>query len=350
MRLGIFRLAFSLAAITSVRAEARRFFGADDPHFAYVGRFDRSDPKEAVCMFSGCTVRTVFSGTSVELVLRDEARKNFFNVIIDGRLSVLASDRADGHYPLAQGLSAGRHTLEVIRRTEWHAGNTAFLGLEIDADGGLFMPEVQSRRIEFIGDSYTCGYGNEGRSHDEHFRYETENNYLSYGAVTARRLGAESLFVCKSGIGMVQSYGGDRSFNMVDAYSEVVQKKSLRWDYHQFEPQVVFIDLGDNDHNLSLDRDRFVQMYVEFLARLRAQYPNAKIVCAAGPSAGGEKWKEWQADMRAVVARRSAQDPQVYLFEFSNFEPSGSDWHPNVEQDARMAGELTPFLQKLLGW
>jgi Carbohydrate esterase 2 N-terminal/GDSL-like Lipase/Acylhydrolase family len=335
----------------SVHSAAPRSVAADDPNIAYIGRFDRSDPKQPVFMYSGCTIRTVFTGSSVEAVLRDEELKNFFAVIVDGRLSVLATNRPDGAYVLAQGLPSGRHTLEIIRRTEWHGGNTTFAGLRIDPDATLLPPQVSTRRIEFIGNSYTSGYGNEGTNRDEHFSYATENSYLSFGALTARALHAEALFVCRSGIGMVQSYDGNTEFNMPRLYDEVVQKReATAWDFSLFQPQLVVIDLSDNDYAKPLDRDAFINAYLRFLVRLRGHYPRAKIVCVVGPSPANETWQKWQADVRTVVNRRRETDPQVYYFGISNFELHGCDWHPNLDEHRKIAGELTTFLRDLMAW
>jgi hypothetical protein len=333
-----------------MRSETTRFVAADDPAVALIGRFDLSDPKQPVFTYSGCTIRTVFTGTSVEAILLDAELKNSFAVILDGRMSVLATNLANGAYVLAKGLPSGRHTLEIIRRTEWHGGNTTFAGLRIDADATLLPPEVSTRRIEFIGDSYTCGYGNEGKSRDEHFSYATENSYLSFGALTARALHAEALFVCRSGIGMVQSYDGNKEFNMPKLYDEVVQKKDIVWDSFRYEPQLVVIDLSDNDYAKPLNRDAFINAYLRFLARLRDHYPDAKIVCIVGPSPANETWQKWQSDVHTVINQRCATDPQVYFFAISNFELHGSDWHPNLDEHRKVAGELTPFLQKLMGW
>ncbi len=134
-------------SVLSDRGASLRPVDADDPNIAYIGRFDRSDPKQAVFMYSGCVIRTVFTGTSVTAVLRDAELKNFFDVILDSRLSVLAANRADGTYVLAQGLPSGRHTLEIIGRTEWHGGNTTFAGLQIDSDATLLAPDRVHRRL-----------------------------------------------------------------------------------------------------------------------------------------------------------------------------------------------------------
>ena len=145
----------------------KSFITADSKNLTYIGRFDFSDKKKPLFMYSGSTIRTVFKGTSVDLVI-DDSHKNWFNVILDDSLFIIKSDREDNIYPLAKNLKKGKHTLEIIRRTEWHGGNSTFLGLYIDDGKKTAKPEKKRRKIEFIGDSYTCGYGIEGKSHDEH--------------------------------------------------------------------------------------------------------------------------------------------------------------------------------------
>jgi hypothetical protein len=157
----------------------------DQPEIIYTGRFDFSDKLKPVFMYSGCAIKTIFTGTSVELIMKDDSLRNMFTVILDDSLFVITANRSDSTYLLADSLRDTRHSLEIYKRTEWHGGNTTFLGFRLDHGSKLYKPEIKERRIEFIGDSYTCGYGNEGLSQTENFKYETENNYLSFGAIAA---------------------------------------------------------------------------------------------------------------------------------------------------------------------
>jgi hypothetical protein len=328
----------------------KRLFTPDNPNIAYIGRFDFSDRKQPVFMYSGCEIRTVFKGTSVELIMADDSLRNWFNVFIDDSSFVIVADRKDSTYLLASDLQKKKHTLSIIRRTEWHGGNTTLIGLRIDKRGKLYKPEVKERRIEFIGDSYTCGYGIEGKSHDEHFTYSTENNYLTFGAVTARSLSAEYLTICRSGIGIVQGYGGGRDFTMPRFYDEITNDSTKVWDYKLYQPQLVVIDLAGNDLSAPLDSTEFVNASVKFLKRIRTNYASSKIVCVAGPSSPDEGWLKWQNLIHGAVNEFGRTDKDAYYFAFTSFEPSGSDWHPNVEEHKKMSEELIPFLKDLMHW
>jgi hypothetical protein len=59
--------------------------------------------------------------------------------------------------------------------------------------------------LEFYGDSITCGYGNEGTPPCD-FTAGTENNWLSWGPMTARALNASVHVEAWSGKGVVR-YG-----------------------------------------------------------------------------------------------------------------------------------------------
>ncbi|MBK8881991.1 MAG: hypothetical protein IPN67_06255 [Bacteroidales bacterium] len=251
------------------KAGVVKFIPADNRNITLTGRFDLTDKSSPVFMYSGCLIRTVFSGTSVEVILKDDSLRNMFNVIIDDSLSVLTTNKPDGIYLLAANLDNRKHTLEISRRTEWHAGNTTFKGFNVDKGKRLYKPAGKTRIIEFIGDSYTCGYGNEGKSREEHFRYETENNWLTYGSLTSRGLNAEYLTVCRSGIGMWQGYGGDTTFTMPKLYNQVIINGTSSWDFTRYQPDVVVIDLGGNDLSAALDSVLFVNTYIDFLRRIR---------------------------------------------------------------------------------
>jgi hypothetical protein len=187
---------------------SKSFISACNKKIALIGRFDLTDKSSPRFMYSGSLIRTEFNGTSIEVILKDDSLRNMFNVLVDDSMFVLTTNKPDGNYLLANNLENRRHTLEIYRRTEWHGGNTTFKGFNLDRGHRLYKPSVKTRIIEFIGDSYTCGYGNEGKSREEHFRFDTENNWQTYGAIASRELDAEYITVCRSGIGMWQGYGG----------------------------------------------------------------------------------------------------------------------------------------------
>ena len=86
-------------------------------------------------------------------------------------------------------------------------GNATFRGVVLDSDGEIIKCKHRpARKIMFIGNSITCGYGTEGKNKHERFRPETENNYYSYAPITARAFDADYHCVSHSGLGVVRQY------------------------------------------------------------------------------------------------------------------------------------------------
>ena len=337
-------------AVTIAQAQAVTHISPSNADIEYVGRFDFSNKEKPVFMYSGTALGIGFTGTSVSVLLQDDSLRNWFTVKLDDSLFIFKADKKDGVYLLAQNLPDQKHTVEIIRRTEWHGGNTTFLGFNMDEGKKVIPVKRKERTIEFIGDSYTCGYGDEGKSREEHFTYETENNYASYGAITARAFNAGYVGICRSGIGMYQSYGGGKTFTQPNLYDEIVVNSKARWDYTKNQPQLVVIALGGNDLSVDLDSTEFVNTYIRFVKKIRLQYPSAKIICVAGPSGLDDKWTKFQSHVQAAALHFKSRDKGIYYFEFSPFDPNGSDWHPNVKEHQQMANELILFVKKITKW
>ena len=320
-----------------------------DPSIGYVGRFDFTQPLKPVFMYSGCMIRTGFTGTSLSVKFEEDSLRNWYTVKLDDSVFSFKANNAAGLYPIAKNLSDKKHTLEISRRTEWHGGNTAFGGFVIDEGKALYKLPVLRRTIEFIGNSLTCGYGNEGASREEHFSYDTENNYLTYGTLVARAVKANYVSVCRSGIGMYQSYGGEKDFVQPKLYDEIVVGSKAVYDYKNNQPDVVVIELGANDLAKPLDSTSFVNAYTNFVKKLRGQYPRARIVCVAGPDGLDDNQSKFQSYVKAVTDRLST-DKRVHFFYFGKIDSNGSDWHPNLKEHEQMAALLLPFVKKITGW
>ncbi|MBX3256552.1 MAG: hypothetical protein KF862_20620 [Chitinophagaceae bacterium] len=323
---------------------------ANNPSIEYVGRFDFTDPLRPAFMYSGCMIRTGFTGTSVSIKLADDSLRNWFTVKLDDSIFTFKSGHAGALYQLAKNLPDKAHSLEISRRTEWHGGNTRVEAFIIDEGSRLFSLPGLKRTIEFIGNSLTCGYGNEGKSREEHFTYETENNYYTYGTLVARAVNANYIAVCRSGIGMYQSYGGDTGFVQPKLYDEIVVGSKAVWNYKKNQPDVVVIELGANDLAKPLDSAAFANAYIRFIKKIRQQYLRAKIVCAAGPNESGDVGSKFQSYIKAVTNHFKGADKQVYYFDFGIIDSNGSDWHPNIKEHEQMAAALLPFIKKITGW
>ncbi|RCX14294.1 lysophospholipase L1-like esterase [Anaerobacterium chartisolvens] len=329
-----------------------------EPGVLLVGRFDTSDPAGARSAWSGSSIKANFKGTGISATIRSMG-DNWFNVIIDGTVKAPINVTAGSSAPitLASGLTNGNHSVELVRRTEAWVGDTQFLGFTVTGGSLLAPPAPSERRIEFIGDSITCGYGNEGESQYQSFTTKNENAYMAYGAITARLLEADPVTVCWSGKGVVRNYGGDTAGDLMPAlYPQILPyDKNKLWDSSKWIPQVVVINLGTNDFSTgSPNKSSFTAAYSSFVDRIRSQYPNAHIYCAIGPMLSGNALSDVRDYLNTVVAQKSSSgDQRIHYIEFPVQEWAngyGEDWHPSIKTHQLMAEQLAAQIRKDLGW
>ena len=320
-----------------------------------VGRFEGCEQGPVRMAWSGTGFIARFRGTGLRFVQKGSSLQ--YTVVIDGQLQPdLETQSGEATYVAASGLSAGEHQLEVYRRGEAHFGVTELFSVEVDDGELLEPPPAPERRIEIFGDSISCGYGNEGTSTDCSFSADTENHYLTYGALLARHFGADLSTVAWSGKGVVINYGGDTSITLPElAERALPEDASSLWRYDVVSPpQAVIINLGTNDYSTDNDPSdaEFVSKYVGLLEQIRGHYPDAHILCTVGPLLSGSDLATARKNIAAAVGQlASAGDERVEAFELAPENPDpGCDWHPSLSTHQRMASELQSHLAQVLGW
>lgn len=124
---------------------------ATDPQVRYVGRFDCTDAAGPRCAWSASTVAVTISGGSQSVKLK-ESGNYFWQVVVNGEPpSVLELQAGEHVYPVVADLPAGRHTIELVKRTEAAVGDTQVLGFQIDDNAKLLPTPERTRRIEVMG-------------------------------------------------------------------------------------------------------------------------------------------------------------------------------------------------------
>lgn len=87
-----------------------------------------------------------------------------------------------------------------------------FRGFVLDKGCQLIeAPALPERKIEFIGNSITCGYGVESINMSDPFEDETENHWLTYANIVSDSLKAQHTSISRSGIGVYRNYNGPKT-------------------------------------------------------------------------------------------------------------------------------------------
>ena len=334
---------------------------ADDPYIQYVGRICFQDPKSPRFTFPGVQINARFTGCSLKMWAKPKS--GYFMAQIDKAepFKVAFMGERDSVVTLATALPQGPHEVRLMYVVEGYELKPVFKGFVLDKDGMMLeAPALPERTIEFIGNSITCGYGNESVNPADHFDYSTENHYYGYAQMTARALDAMAYVVARSGIGVYRQYGGPKTGTpqnvMTTEYEYTnLYDRSERWDFSRYQPQVVCINLGTNDLSTNnYDVKLFQQAFYRFVSQVRGHNPKAKIVLLTGSMMNGPELEVAKKTLDQLVEEAHKNgDMEVYRFDFTPHTGDlfyGADWHPSLWQHQKMAGELTAYLRTLMRW
>ncbi len=264
-----------------------------------------------------------------------------------GRMQVRLSGMGEGRY--------GIHSIRVEKATESQGGAATFLGF---ASSSLPPPVAVrvSKQIEFIGDSYTVGYGNTSDktqcTRDE--VWATTDTSQAFGPLVAKRYDAGYQINAISGRGIVRNYGGFAADTMPQAYPYTLFDHATTYADPQWHPQIIAIGLGTNDFSTPLHdgekwktRDDlhadYEATYVKFIQDLRAKNPKAFFILMAADQFHGEMPNE----IAKVITRLNAEGEQRIAFlPMTGLKFGGCDGHPNTDDDRTVSDELIAFIDQ----
>lgn len=323
------------------------------PYIQYMGRVDFTDSLAPRLYAPGTAILTKFKGTYIQILLNDQERygsyHNYVEIIVDGAPTRIQLPGKKNTLDLVKDLPNGEHTLMLVKDTEAGIGFIELEGFRCDE---LLAPDpLPDRRMEFIGNSITCGYGNDdsdiacgtGEWYDAH------NAWLAYGPEVARRLNAQWMLSSVSGIGMIHSCC-DMTYEIADVYNNyTLSTGTYPWDFSKYTADVVTICLGQNDG--IQDSAAFCSAYVQFVGTVRAHYPNAQIVCMSSPMADDNLLNAQKKYLTGVVDYLNSHgDTQVHKLYVTNKLNSGCDYHPDAAEHQLTADEVEAFIKQIMGW
>lgn len=311
-----------------------------------------------------------FDGTSLSAEIttdwvNDEAWKENFQpymaVLVNGKLSKrFAVSEGTAQYELYRSEKAEKVRIRLVKLSENAFSKVGVLSFS--ADGKLTATKPCSeRRIEFVGDSITCGFGIEGRSVCDNFRTSTENPLINYASLTANELGAEYQLTSWTAIGVYSNSVKDERVTEPDdawtmpviydytdkAVDGMLGNEPEKWDFSRFAPQLIVVNLGTNDKDFTRGIPErtaaFENCYREFIAHIREKNPQAHIICALG-AMGRELLPQVENAVKMLADERITS----LGFEVQREEDGiGSEWHPSAVTHRKMADKLIAEIKRL---
>jgi Carbohydrate esterase 2 N-terminal/GDSL-like Lipase/Acylhydrolase family len=311
--------------------------------------------------WSGSSATIYFKGTGISAILQDMDTANYYNVIIDDKnIFKIHTEPVKKTYVLAKGLPNKKHKVQLFKRTEWFMGKTLLYGFETLQSASILMPPPASKRkIEFYGNSITCGYGIEDSSSNDSGKGYFENNYLTYAAITARYFNAQYSCIARSGIGIMISWD---PLIMPEMYDRLdAADSNSQWDFNKYRPDVVVVDLFQNDSwlinmpghqefkhrfgNTAPGKDFIIGAYKTFIKKLRAKYPAANIICTLGNMDASISGSPWPGYVQEAVEQLKDIKINTHFFKFKN-----TPGHPKISEQKEMAESLIDFIEKKIKW
>lgn len=334
--------------------DSNTFYQADHEYISYTGRIDFSNPLKPKFWAPGTYIEIKYFGTSCTVFLNDNNLwnefHNYLEVVIDDTIQsrILIADK-DNKIIFGEDLMLGHHTLLLCKDTESNIGYIELLGFEVQK---LLPPDKKpQRKIEFIGNSITCGTGIDKSEIpcDSGLWYNQHNAYMSYGPVAARSLNAQWHLSSVSGIGIMHSCC-NMNYEIIDVYKNIgFNQDSTPWDFEKYIPDVVTIALGQNDG--IQDSISFCEAYIHFIDIIRKYYPETTIICLSSPMADKKLTKVLKKYLTGIVQyMNESGDNKIYKYFFTRSYNSGCEGHPDKKEHTLIARSLALFIKDIMNW
>ena len=310
-----------------------------------------------------------FKGSSVSARIfatryNEEDFRPFVTIVVDGdyenqRRIGLTEEYTD--LVLVEGITDNEiHTVTLYKSSESQDNK---IGIEKISTTGEFIAEidVKDHKIEFIGDSGSCGFGNLSRPYGQDYSSEISDGLQSFASLTGIALDADFQIFAASGWGVKASmYTTPNTVNVFDAYKHYDFNSggaTQKYDFSKFTPDLVVINLGTNDYSYikaaettpSLYKQRlqdYTDQYKELVNFVHAIYPNAHIIMLHGLMNEGkviaDATNEMFAELKLTI-------PNLSTIEI-NGDGKGASNHPSAASHKEISDVLVKHIKDTLGW
>ena len=320
-----------------------------DKNISLYGRYTKKNDLPAFDWpNSGMSFRFRGNAISVCFTPFDTVEPVYVRVTVDGKARRFCLTSGQERV-IVEGLQNRVHDFELLKVSE---SPFRICPSEIIINGitPAIYPTVNNNtakpKIEFIGDSLTAGYGNLSEPTVTVYLAAEQDSTRAYPYIVSKFIGAEAHYVCFSGKGIVNSWNGEREYEIPEIFTTASRETKEPWDFNSWTPDVVMVNAGTNDYNGGVQDEEFIEYAKKFLEFIRSKYPDAYIVWAYGLTTV-------KAEPALKKAVEEFNDPKVsYLHLPSMYEYKdeiGGNGHPNAKCHARTAKLVAKYIKKLCG-
>lgn len=262
-----------------------------------------------------------------------------------------------------------RHvTVRIVKLSEAAMSTAGIQEITVDAQEGITPTPEKARKIEFIGDSITCGYGMDDEKVDSVFSTSTEDASKTYAYLAAQALEADYSMVSYSGYGIISGFtdNGQKTLtHLLPDYYESVAKsegrfggvldpRSIRWDFSRFVPDLIVINLGTNDDTYAKDdpekQAEYARQYAEFLKQVRANNADATILCTLGIM-GDRLYPLVEQAVREYTKQTGDSKVSTMKFDVQSADDGYTvNYHPSHATHIKAAEKLVAHISGLMNW
>ncbi|MBK0383631.1 hypothetical protein I5M32_11745 [Pedobacter sp. SD-b] len=301
----------------------------------YVGRWDKTDPKNYHSYWGGAYFNLSFKGNAVKINLTSPV--SVYVKLDDGKM-VLYKNVSGWVKITPDTLHSITHHLQVIAKFQNDEIQLAALALN---EGGKLLKSVKKKHwVEYIGDSITSG------------DRTTQGNTSAYPWLCSELLNVAHTQISYCGIPLVSgyhhNYKGAPEIGMESAYLNLKQPNhpdNTEWDFTNAAPDILIINLGTNDHNLQVDTVLFKQTITQFTRNLRFIYPNSHILVMVPFN------QAYRKEITEMVLNEQKRDKKLQLINTENWLNSNDfvdGTHPTDAAHLKISARLVKIIKPLL--
>jgi hypothetical protein len=309
--------------------------------------------------YSGSGFQCSFKGKEITIHYESSSSENYIIIELNDKLHHFHLEEGKSKLILKDSLESSE--LKVFKQTEARNGTFTLIDLEGDSIEPIPLPE---KRIIWIGNSITCGYGNgvaipAPPKGNPATGYHPENqiNYNAYSSIVSRGFQAEATQICFSGKGIYRNYDQSTTVLIPEFYSQQVPgDNNTPIPAEQLSADLYVIHSGTNDfggeigpENL-VDSTLFVESYLNLLTKIEMNHSGKKVLLLGSnmlAEGGALMQKERLLQYLNQVIKSYQGSLKLYLLPLEYMKaPYGENWHPSESEHIRMADQVENFIRK----